>query len=384
VRSSTFCGRTRHSARRDSSELVISTRHRAWLGWPDLIRACLGFLLGASLFSGCTSGTTRGPVARPDYPQAYYRTGSPLRDISEDLEAMLPAVLRVRVRASYDTYVFEESSAPTLDELRSGRGDVLSRAVHVSVSSRTQVASAVVVAAFRGRGTLVTTEHGITLPDTTVVYFAVEQTPRPDAPLLQTLSIKREQTNTVVAPAFVEPFEVVGRSSQSDLAVLSVALSPGVPLHELSAIPVDPGQPRQLSWGSLVYIVGHPAGFQMVTRAIVSRPDLGPRDRFLTDGILNEGASGAPILAVRGDSEKLEWVGIVNAAASRTEYRLEAPGDPERTPGPPTLYDGPIYLSQSDVIRYGITFSIPIGEVRELLASLRPRLAEVGYPIPEL
>jgi S1-C subfamily serine protease len=364
---------------------VVATRHRAWFGWPDLIRACLVFLLGASLFSGCTtSRTTGGPDARPDYPQAYYRTGSPLRDISEDLEGTLPAVLRVRVRASYYTYVFEESDAPTLDELRNGRGDVLPRAVDVSVSSRTQVASAVVVAAVRGRGTLVTTEHGITLPDTTVVYFGVEKTPRPDGPLLQTLSIKREQTNTVVAPTFVEPFEVVGRSSRSDLAVIGVALSADVPLAELSAIAVGPGQPRQLSWGSLVYIVGHPAGYQMVTRAIVSRPDLGPRDRFLTDALLNEGASGSPILAVRGDSEKLEWVGIANAASSRTEYRLGAPGDPERTPGPPTLYEGPIYLSQSDVIRYGITFAIPIGEIRELLATLRPRLAEVGYPIPEL
>ncbi len=331
-----------------------------------------------------------GKIVRCQECSETYRTLERLEDLRDNdgICLVCNAPIEVsdwdRVLASYDTYVFEESAAPTLDELRSGRGDVLTRAVDVSVSARTQVASAVVVAAVAGRGTLVTTEHGITLPDTTVVYFGVEQTPRPDAPLLQILSIKKEQTNTVVAPAFVEPFEVVGRSSRSDLAVIGVALSAGVPLAELTAIPVRPGQPRQLSWGSLVYIVGHPVGYQMVTRAIVSRPDLGPRDRFLTDGLLNEGASGSPILAVRGDSEQLEWVGIANAVASRTEYRLEAPGDPERRPGPPTLYEGPIYLSQFDVIRYGITFSIPIGEIRELLESLRPRLAEVGYPIPAI
>jgi S1-C subfamily serine protease len=240
------------------------------------------------------------------------------------------------------------------------------------------------VAAAAGRGTLVTTEHGITLADTTVLYFGVGQMRPSDASPLQTVSIKRDQANMVVAPAWVEPFVVLGRSPQSDLAVVGVELPTGVDFGELSAIPVGPGQPRQLSWGSLVYIVGHPSGYQMVTRAIVSRPDLGPRDRFLTDGLLNEGASGAPILAIRGDSEELEWVGIARAAASRTDYRLGVQVDPERAPSAPMLYDGPIYLSQSGAIRYGITFSIPIGEVGELLAFLRPRLAEVGYPFPEL
>ena len=215
-------------------------------------------LLIALLLGGCTSRTGGGPVARPDYPQAYYRTGSPLRDISGDLEGILPAVLRVRVRASYDTYVFEQGTAPTFDELRNGEGDVLARAVEVSTSSRTQVATAVVVAAAAGRGTLVTTEHGITLADTTVLYFGVGQMRPSDASPLQTVSIKRDQANMVVAPAWVEPFVVLGRSPQSDLAVVGVELPTGVDFGELSAIPVGPGQPRQLSWGSLVYIVGHP------------------------------------------------------------------------------------------------------------------------------
>jgi S1-C subfamily serine protease len=348
------------------------------------MRALLPLTILASLLSACASAPVGAPPAPQDYPQAYYRTGAPLRDISEDLERTLPSVLRVRVRGTYDTYVFEEVAAPTLGEVRRDGDDVLARAAEPSVTALTQAGTAIVVAAVRRRGTLVTTEHAITLPDTTVVYFSAPETARPGARLVQSISILKDQANTLVAPAFVESFEILGSSSETDLAVLGVELSAGVDVSELRAIRVGAGDPGRLSWGSLVYVLGHPAGYQMVTRAIVSRPDLGPRDRFLTDGLLNEGASGAPILAVRGDSEELEWVGIASAAASRTELRLEAGGDPLRPHGPPTLYDGPVYLSQSDVIRYGITFSIPVGDVREILAALRPWLAELGYPIPRL
>ena len=361
---------------------------------PWLVLACL-------LVSGCASGGSRPLADQQDYSsQAYYRTSMPPWDVSGNLEQTLSAVLRVQVQGFYDTYVFEEGVAPTIDELRGVDSDVLSRSSDEDTSTLIRAATAVLVASVGGRGTLVTTEHGITLPDTTIAFFSSEDLSQSGTRRIQTVSIKRDQTNSVIAPDLVESFEILGTNPESDLAAIGIefptgnnpsgATLPGgartllARQNEIPAIRVDPGEPQRLSWGSVVYILGHPAGQQMVTRGIVSRPDLGPPDRFLTDGLLNEGSSGAPILAVRGDREALEWVGIARAAASRTEYRLEPRAEPDQAPQPPRLYDGPIYLSQSDVIRYGITFSIPITEVRAFLVGLRPWLEAVGYPIPEL
>ena len=76
---------------------------------PRLLIACL-------LLSGCASGGARSAIDQQDYAsQAYYRTAMPTWDVSGDLEQTLSAVLRVQVQGFYDTYVFEEDAAPTID-----------------------------------------------------------------------------------------------------------------------------------------------------------------------------------------------------------------------------------------------------------------------------
>lgn len=335
-------------------------------------------LLGSLMLMGCGPRAARvGPG-----PQAYYRTGFPLADISGDLEEILPSVVRIQIQAFYDTYVFDVTDAPTDEELLLGAGDILSRAVDTGTASTTQAATAIVIASSRGRGTLVTTDHGINLPDTTLDYFGADVPRRGGSPAVERLSIKRRQLNTVIGASFVEPFEVLARSAQSDLALIGVELPPRT--DSIPRLEVIAGTPRRLSWGSMVYIVGHPAGYQMVTRAIVSKLGQGSSEEFLTDGLLNEGTSGAPILAVRGDTDELEWVGIARAASARTERRLVPPAGAERTQEPGQLYDGPIYLRQVEEIRYGITFSIPISEFRDFLEDQRARLRAARYPVPEL
>jgi hypothetical protein len=97
---------------------------------------------------------------------------------------------------------------------------------------------------------------------------------------------------------------------------------------------------------------------------------------------LNEGTSGAPIFAVRGDSDELEWVGMARAAAARTEYRLVPGADAGRAQDPRLPYDGPIFLREEEVIRYGIAFSVPVSEIRAFARDQRATLREARYPIP--
>lgn len=362
--------------------MTVSAEVEHWRGFGSLAAraldrrpARLSALALCLAVAGCSARTIEGLP-----PRAYYATGFPLSDVSGELERLLPSVLRVQVRGFYDVYLFSEAGAPTEEEIGLGEA-VLSRAESTTTSTLAQAATALLIGVNGRRGTLLTTDHGITLPDTTLVLFpsvAGGGGPR----TVERIAIRRRQLSTVVGPMFVEPFDVLARSPGGDLAIIGVDVPEDVGPATLDPLQVTMGEPRRLSWGSLVYVIGHPAGSLMVTRAIVSRPELGSGDAFLTDGLVNEGASGAVILAVRGDTEELEWVGIARAAATRREQRLVPAIGSSGASRSDEPYDGPIYLREVEEIRYGISFSIPASEIREFLGEHRARLAEVGYSIP--
>ena len=204
----------------------------------------------------------------------------------------------------------------------------------------------------------------------------------PDQRAIPRISIKTQQVNTVSGPRYVDPFEILARNQTEDLALIGVTFMTDVVSNDRPPSRLAAGDPGRLSLGSLVYVIGHPAGRQMVTHGIVG--DRGPNDSFLTDGLWNEGMSGAPILAVRGEGGGLEWVGIALAASARTEHRLVAEEAAERTQYPERPYEGPIYLRPVQEIRYGITFSVPLIEIRRFLDEHRSLMMDIGYPLPYL
>jgi S1-C subfamily serine protease len=142
-----------------------------------------------------------------------------------------------------------------------------------------------------------------------------------------------------------------------------------------------PGDPRRLSLGSFIYVLGYPGGYPMVTRAIVSDPNRDRRGGFVTDGLWNEGISGGPILAVRGDDGALEWVGITRAGAGVRETLL-LPEDMD----PPDedffiLYDGAIYAESALRIQYGIALTVPMLALRSFVSAHRSALSRRGYDV---
>lgn len=341
----------------------------------------VGLASSAWLLLGCSPRTVPASVAVGR--QGFYKTGFALNDVSEALEAILPSVVRIQVAGSYDVYVFDEADAPTDEEAHRAFASALLRASDVDTATTTHFATAVVLASRGGRGTLITTDHGANLPDTTVEYFEASRGSG-RVQVIERFGILRRRTSTVVGATFVEPFDILARSESRDLALIGVEIGSGTGPGRLPALRIGPGSPSRLSWGSLVYVLGFPIGYQMVTRAVVSKPDMGQGSAFLTDALLNEGASGAPIVAIRGDSEELEWVGLARAAATRPELRLVPSPDAQGSQGFATPYDGPVYLRDMESIRYGITFSIPVDEVRAFVADQRSQLVDAGYPVPEL
>ena len=342
----------------------------------------LAFLVASLAPAGCTQYVE---VDSDPGPQAYYRTGFPIRDVSGALDRAAASVVRIFVQRSYKTYLFGEDNAPTTLQLESPGSDVRVLAVDTVSSLETTASTGVVIASMPRRLTILTTDHATHFPDTIVNYFGAESRGaglEPDQRAIERISIKTQQTNTVSSARYVDPFETLARNQAEDLALVGVTFTDEVGLSDRPPSRLAGGDPRRLSLGSLVYIIGYPAGFQMVTHGIVSERDRGLNGSFLMDGLWNEGISGAPILAVRGDGGGLEWVGIALAASARTEYRLVAEEGAERTQDPRRPYEGPVYLQPVQEIRYGITFSVPMTVIRQFLDEHQSLMRDRGYPLP--
>ncbi len=110
---------------------------------------------------------------------------------------------------------------------------------------------------------------------------------------------------------------VVGRDSESDLAVLKVDLD-----HLPAAQFAKPGALRV---GDIVLAIGNPYGYsQTVTSGIVSaleRPDRNLSTFIQTDAAINVGNSGGALVNVAG-----ELVGINTAALDRVDAGIAVPG----------------------------------------------------------
>ena len=343
-------------------------------------RLTLGFLVVSLTSAGCYRYVE---VDSDPGPQAYYRTGFPVRDVSRALERVAASAVLILVQRSYETYLFAEDNAPTTGQLQSPGSDVRVLAVDTVSSRETTASTGVVIASMPRKLTILVTDHATHYPDTIVHYFGAEGRGAGldlDQRAIERISIKTQQANTVNDPPYVDSFETLARNQAEDLALIGVTFTYEVRSSDRPPSRLAAGDPRRLSSGSLVYAIGHPAGFQMVTHGIVSYR--GTNVSFLIEGLWNEGMSGAPILAVRGEGGALEWVGIAQAASARTEYRLVAEEGAERTQDPLRPYEGPIYLQPVQEIRYGITFSVPMDVIRRFLDEHRSLMRDRGYPLP--
>ena len=344
-------------------------------GLSALMSASILLVLGLTS-SGCTRYVTADRL-----PQAYYQTAPPLRDVSKILEESFLAVKRIRVTGIYDHYRFSPASAPLEGDRLSP--EVLARAVDTFETSTSKAASAVQIAQAGLKVTLLTCQHAIQFPDTVLEYSDTSGTGLPEGPrAIHRVSIKRSQYNLVADRTFLFPFEVLAEDAQADLAFIGTVYPLNAQHRALATLPARMGDSDRLSWGSFVYVLGHPGGYPMVTRGIVSDPGRSSLSSFLIDGLWNEGMSGGPILAIRGDDGALEWVGIARAAAGRVEYRL-AP-DPEMVPSQDErlLYEGRIYLEEVQRVLYGISLSVPMTEIRGFMNRNRAELRSRGWALP--
>ncbi len=342
----------------------------------------------AAVFLGSMSCTRQVETLYDLGPQAYYRTGFPLRDTSETLERALRSVKRIQSRGYYTTYVFPPETAPL--ETEPITAALLATAVDTLSSSQERAATGVIVSRSGRNVTLVTVAHVLTFPDTILEYYDADAAEAGLPPALtpprqiESVSLLTQQTNWVLDLPEVDSFEILATERTSDVALIGVEYRAGEDPEDVDPLQISAGDPQRLAWGSFVYVLGYPRGYPMVTRGVVSAPDHPVLESFVVDGLWNRGMSGGLILAVRGDGEGLEWVGMAQAAAGSVEARLVPDEDELENHDIRRPYVGPIFVEEYQRIDYGITLSVPMTRIRRLLDEHRSELRERGFELPEL
>jgi hypothetical protein len=350
------------------------------VGVPRVRWAALGALLspGLALAMGCAPGRM---VLAERGPQAYYQTAYPVHDTSRELARVFASVKQVNYSAEYITYLFAENAAVTESEARAG--NVQSRADSSFVETLSKAGTATIIARSGDRVALLTTHHVVFFPPLRLQFYdegpsAGRAPARPRR--VASASYRRSEWGVLLPHPARGPFEVLARDEQNDLALLGMRLGEQSDTSRFPALSLDTGDPRRLSWGSFVYVIGYPHGYPMITRAIVSNPNWDGRGAFLTDGLWNEGISGGLILAVRGESGNLEPVGLARASAAEPEVRLQ----PDTTgftaaTGVSQVYTGTVYIESALRIRYGITLSVSMTLATDFLNRHQVLLRSRGY-----
>jgi S1-C subfamily serine protease len=173
---------------------------------------------------------------------------------------------------------------------------------------------------------------------------------------------------------------ILAAEPKKDLAILGVSGLRST--HRIFFLDYPLGESRSLEWGSFVYLMGYPMGFQMITQGIVSNPNMDGKGSFLVDALFNRGFSGGIVLAVRDGVPNFELVGLAKSVSAQNKYVLRPLKDTSEYVYDPSIpYTGDIYVRTESEINYGITHAISIETIREFIQDHQDELIRQGYDL---
>lgn len=305
-------------------------------------------------------------------PSQTYTSSFPAKDTSGELQKIRQSLTRITSTANYITYFFDRISV-TPDKLKTM--DLEKAASRTMTSSESMAGTAISILENQQHLAFLTNAHVVDFPDTLISYYSGEDIEADT--YVKAVTIKRTQNNLILDIGTVGSFEVLALDSQTDIALLHVRKE-NHPEIEVSPLPITVGDPRDLRWGSFIYVMGFPKGFPMVTRGMVSDPNRSPDGDFLTDALFNSGISGGIIMASRDNFNSLEWVGMTNTAAADFEKMLVP--DPDKSYNYPSfdLYTDSVYIRRESRIAYGITQALPVTKVHDFVRANSQILSRLG------
>jgi hypothetical protein len=309
--------------------------------------------------------------------EAVYRTSFAATNISAELTTVLNSVKKITNYTSYRTYIFDDNSRITLNDLNSE--NLLERTSAGIVNNDVTAGTALIVFSDGKQIAMLTCAHAVKAPDTIIQWN--EYRDLNNNQFIQSISIKIKQQLYVRDMPEGFKFKILAIDTNNDIAIIgSENNNPakGIPVFKYPC-----GNSLDLKWGSFLYLAGYPTGQQMVSHGIVSTlPD--KAGYFLTDALFNEGFSGGIALAITEDGGDFELVGMARSVAGSYNYVLKPEKENhEFIYNPAIPYTGSVYVNQKKEINYGVTYVISINQIRQFYSENRLHLLQAGYNLDE-
>ncbi|HKI43871.1 MAG TPA: serine protease [Balneolales bacterium] len=298
--------------------------------------------------------------------------------MSRDLSHLFQSVKRITSTAFYNTYLLART--PAVYDKRISLDRISRLAEKKAYTNHSSAGTALVLSSSANRVLLITCAHIITFPDTVIQYYQASQSGelRP----VKFVAYKDRQTNLLIDNQTLGFFDIIAVDTKRDLALLGIhAKWQG----NDTVTPMDfaPGDAKELKIGSFTYTLGYPKGYQMIVHAIVGDVMHPPYGSFLIDAPFNHGFSGGVVMALNGESQRMEWVGMANSSSATAEFVLKPDEISIKNEDLNDLYNGPIILEQQNLIDYGITRVIPINVIKDFIRQNEKTIRNHGFRVPD-
>jgi hypothetical protein len=322
--------------------------------------------------SSCQKATYQNVY--PTLSDGRYDSEFPYRNCSSELDAISKSVKKLYCLVEYDRYDFYEKDALITKNLTNNSYKKL--AFNKDFFSESVHGSATIIYNQNGKVAVLTCAHIIDYPDTIISYFVDGSNQKTE--IIQSISLKRKQLNFIRDLPGDGVLQVIVADNDLDVAFLGNYfdnVSENIKVFNYPA-----GNADKLEWGSFVYIMGYPAGYQMVTRGIVSNPNTGKKGEFLLDALFNNGISGGIVLAVKDGVPNFELVGIAKTVSAKYKNVLKPEKDSYQEIFNPNIpYTGNLYIKLEKDINYGVTFAASIEAIGDIYFKNKAEFTRQGF-----
>ncbi len=335
-----------------------------------------GVLLLACLLSLSCSMTSYREVY-PMLTDGKYDSEFPYRGCSTQLEQISESVRMVSCIAYYKSLVFPlEAKVRIVDIHDTFLKEKAEKEVYLN---QTASGSATVIYCQNKRIALLTCAHVVDFSDTVLTFYRGEDKKRTE--FIQSIAVKDRQTNYVAAIQGVHNLEILLIDRENDLALIGQRIESSiVPAVTIFNYPI--GKAKELEWGAFVYLFGYPAGYRIVTKAIVSSPNRDKYGSFLTDAVFNRGFSGGIVLAIRDGVPNFELVGMMKLVPGYQHYYLTPAKEGEQVEfDSNNPFKGDVYAESRTDIIYGVAPAIPAEMIVDFLQTNEQKLIDEGYDL---
>ena len=323
---------------------------------------------------GCAS---RPGQASPQPGDGAYDSEFPSAPATQELTRIAETVRMINVIASYRRNEFPLQAHVRTVDVRTA--PVLQFSERVVTLNRRASGSALVIQADHRRLALLSCAHVVRFADTIYTFHAGSDK-RPTE-YVRTMSVKQDQEIYVRGISGGRRLEILAIDDSLDLVLLGKRYDEDLP-PSIVSLPYPAGKAEDLGWGTFVYVFGYPAGYRMLTRAIVSSPNRDKDGSFLLDASAKPGYSGGAVFAIRDGIPNFELVGLVKSSKGPIEFTVSPTHEGESFEGDLTVpYQGDLYVELRSDLDHGVAEAIPAEMVTQFLRVHHDRLRAQGYEI---